>query len=89
MTLFCVLGHLYVCDTNNECVQMFGADGRYIGAILSERELCVGKSCRCVLRITCSLKNLQQNEKEGSVAETASDKWTNFVRVARTRKSAF
>ena len=27
-------GHLFVCDINNSCVQMFSAGGRYMGALL-------------------------------------------------------
>ena len=32
-------GHLLVCDTNNECVQMFRvADGKYLGPLIKEGE---------------------------------------------------
>ena len=37
-------GHLFVCDDNNKCVQMFHvADGRYLGAVLSEGEQGLGE----------------------------------------------
>ena len=37
-------GHLFVCDTNNCCMQMFSADdGRYLRCVLREGEQCLGK----------------------------------------------
>ena len=37
-------GHLFACDTNNSCVQMFSADdGRYRGCFLREGEQGLGK----------------------------------------------
>ena len=37
-------GHLFACDTNNSCVQMFSADdGRYLGCFLREGEQSLGK----------------------------------------------
>ena len=32
------LGHLLVCDTANQCVQMFNLDGDYLGILLSSAE---------------------------------------------------
>ena len=34
---------ILVCDHNNSCVQMFSADGQYLGALLKEGERGVGK----------------------------------------------
>ena len=35
---------ILVCDHNNSCVQMFSADGEYLGALLKEGEHGVGKA---------------------------------------------
>ena len=29
-------GHLFVCDTSNNCIQMFDTDGKYIGVLLKK-----------------------------------------------------
>lgn len=40
-------GHLFVCDDNNECIQMFQVeDGRYMGAVIKEGEQGLGNPCR-------------------------------------------
>ena len=31
------LGHLFVCDRDNECIQIFTVDGTYMGPLLKER----------------------------------------------------
>ena len=39
-------GHLFVCDENNKCVQMFNvADGRYLGTVIKEGEQGLGQPC--------------------------------------------
>ena len=32
------LGHLLVCDTANECIQMFNCDGDYLGVLLGSED---------------------------------------------------
>ena len=40
-------GHLFVCDWNNACIQMFGvADGRYMGALIKKGEQGLGRPLR-------------------------------------------
>ena len=37
-------GHLFICDTNNSCIQVLSADGgSYVAPFLWEGELCMGK----------------------------------------------
>ena len=35
-------GHLFVCDVNNACVQMFSTDGAYTGPLIKEGEQGLG-----------------------------------------------
>ena len=35
-------GHVFVCDSNNKCVQMFSADGKFIRTLLREGEHGIG-----------------------------------------------
>ena len=35
-------GHLFICDHENDCVQMFSTDGKYMGALL-KKQLGFGK----------------------------------------------
>ena len=40
-------GHLFVCDDNNRCVQMFNvADGRYMGTLIKNGEQGLGEPAR-------------------------------------------
>ena len=40
-------GHIFVCDDNNECIQMFHvADGRYLGTLIQKGEKGLGNPCR-------------------------------------------
>ena len=35
-------GHLFVCDVNNDCVQMFSTDGMYMGPLIKKGEQGLG-----------------------------------------------
>ena len=40
-------GHLFVCDADNKCVQMFSVtDGTYHGPVIKPGDLGIGKPCR-------------------------------------------
>ena len=48
-------GHLFVCDTANQCIQMFSFNGEYLGVLLKSRDLCLGTPLRiCWCRDTYS-----------------------------------
>ena len=50
------LGYLFVCDTNNKCIQTFSTDGMYLGCLLKKGQKGLGEPRRiCWCNSTSSL----------------------------------
>ena len=38
--------HLFVCDSNNKCIQMFSTDGKYMGVLIKQGQQALGEPHR-------------------------------------------
>ena len=68
----CGVGHLFVCDGNNHCVEMFSvADGKYLGAVLKQGKQSLGEPKKiCWSEHTCSLIVAHCTDGEWSISSS-------------------